>query len=104
MHEELCSIEFLTVIAGRKLRAALLDALAEAGALLTHTTYGKSSVHSGYLQELLGLVPEEHKVLITCLMSGPKAGKALDMLEDKFHFNKPNTGIAFTIPIEKLSL
>ena len=104
MHEELSCIEFLTVIAGRKMKGALLDALTEAGAMLLHTAYGKSSVQSSHLKEMLGLVPEEHKVLITCLMPRDKVGKALDILTDRFCFNKPNTGIAFTIPIEKLSL
>ncbi len=53
---------------------------------------------------MLGLVPEEHKVLITCLISRGKVDKVMEMLEREFHFNRPNTGIAFTIPIEKLSL
>ena len=104
MHEELCCIEFLTVIAGRKWKTPLLDALTEAGALLMHTAYGRSSVYSGSFLELLGLVPEEHKAVITCLIPRDKVDKALDMLESRFSFNKPNTGIAFTIPIEKLSL
>lgn len=97
-------IEFLTLIAGRKHKAALLDALSEAGGHLINVVYGKGSLKAGYLRDMLGLVPEENKVVITCLLPCDKTEAVLDMLVKKFNFNKPNTGIAFTIPVEKLSL
>jgi ABC-type cobalamin transport system ATPase subunit len=95
-------IEFLTVIAGRKHKGALLDALSEAGGRLIHAVYGKGSVKSGYLADMLGLVPEENKIVIVCLLSAKKSSAVLDMLVRKFHFDKPNTGIAFTVPVERL--
>ena len=52
---------------------------------------------------MFGLVPEENKVVITCLLPSEKSDALLDMLVEKFNFDKPNTGIAFTIPVEKLS-
>lgn len=104
MHEGLHGIEYLTVIAGRKQKTELLDALTQSGALFMHTAYGKSSVHTQHWQEMLGLVPEVHKVVITCFISRDKLDNALKMLERDFHFDKPNTGIAFAIPIEKFSV
>ncbi len=104
MHDVPCCIEYLTLIAGRKRTTALVNALSEAGGRLIRIVYGKGSVKSSYLRDMLGLVPEENKVVITCLMPREKALAALEMLVAKFDFNKPNTGIAFTIPVEKISL
>jgi len=103
MQPEPKELVFLTVIAGRKQKDALLAALVNAGMQLVHTKYGKGTVKAGYLQCTLGLVPEEKKVLITCVSTRAKAHAALQMLVDRFHFDKPNTGIAFTLPMEKLS-
>ena len=94
---------FLAVIAGRQQKNAILAALAKSGVLLTHVVYGKGSVKGTYLQNILGLVPEENKVFITGLISAQKSDSVFDMLINKFDFDQPNTGIAFIIPIEKLS-
>lgn len=96
-------IEFLTLIAGRKQKAAMVSALSAAGGRLIKIVYAKGSVKSSYLRDMFGLVPEEHKVLITCLLPCDKVDAVLAMLEEKFRFDQPNTGIAFTIPVEKLS-
>jgi alcohol dehydrogenase class IV len=98
-----CSVEFLTLIAGRKYKDALLDALSEAGGKLINIVYGKGGAKLSYIKDVLGLVPEENKVVITCLMSGEKSDAVFNMLIEKFHFDKPNTGIAFAISIGKLS-
>jgi hypothetical protein len=98
-----CCVEFLTLIAGRKNKAVLLKALWETGGRLINVVYGKGSVKANYLMDMLGLVPEENKVVITCLLPAEKSSVVLDMLAKKFDFDKPNTGIAFTIPVEKLS-
>ncbi|SHI07854.1 nitrogen regulatory protein P-II family [Sporobacter termitidis DSM 10068] len=98
-----CCIELLTIIAGRKSKNALLDALTEAGGRLINLVYGKGSVKSSYLRDMFGLVPEENKVVITCLLPEEKSDAILDMLVRKFNFDKPNTGIAFTTPVERLS-
>lgn len=99
-----CYIEFLTLIAGRKQRGAIVNELSEAGGRLIKIVYAKGSVKSSYLKDMLGLVPEENKVLITCLLPSERTGAVLEMLVRKFHFDQPNTGIAFTIPVERLSL
>lgn len=103
MNDVSCNIVFLMLVAGRKQKDALLDALTEAGGRLIKMVYGRGFGKSGYLQDVLGLVPEEDKVVITCLLPEEKSDAVLEMLVKKFHFDKPNTGIAFTIPVEKLS-
>ncbi len=95
---------YLTLIAGRKQKDALLDALTQTGGRLVKVVYGRGSVNASYLECMFGIVPEEDKVLITCLLPGEKADAVFEMLIQKFHFDKPNTGIAFTIPVEKISI
>ena len=103
MSEALCDIEFLMIIAGRKLKEDLLKALSENGGRLFSVVYGKGSVKSSYLIDALGLVPEENKVVITGLLPKKKSEEIVRMLTEKFDFDKPNTGIAFTVPVDKLS-
>lgn len=96
-------LEFLTLIAGRRQKEALLRALSAAGGRLINVVYAKGSVKSDYLRDMLGLVPEENKVLITCLIPCSKTDAVMEMLVSKFSFDQPNTGVAFTIPVEKIS-
>jgi len=103
MHEELDKIVYCTLIAPRRQRDALLAMLCAVGARMVHTQYGRGSVKAGYLQNVLGLVPEEHKVVITCVLTKEKFSAAHKELLEKFHFDRPNTGIAFTIPIDNMS-
>lgn len=96
-------IVFLTLIAGRKQKDALLSSLSESGVHLTNTIYGKGTVKANYMENLFGLVPEENKVVITCVLTREKSNAVMDMLIKKFHFDRPNTGIAFTKHIDRLS-
>lgn len=91
------------LIVGRKQKDEMLEALMSEGAHLTNIIYGKGTVESSYLQNVLGLVHEENKVMIMCMLPDSKTDKVNKMLVEKFNFNQPNTGIAFTIPIDYLS-
>jgi len=96
-------IAFWVIIAGRKTKDALLSALLEKNAHLANIIYGRGTAEASYLQNVLGLVPEEQKTMILCLLPDNKSDEVKEMLEENFHFDQPNTGIAFTIPIEHLS-
>jgi len=98
------SIEYLAIIAARSYKDDLLKLLFEMKCHLVNVIYAKGSVKSGYFKDMLGLVPEEKKVMSTCIATGDVAGKVLEQLISKFHFDKPNTGIAYTIPVDKLSV
>ena len=102
IHEGNEQIVLLTVIAGRKQKDALLTALLKLGICLTNTVYGKGAVRVSGVKYVLGLIPEENKVLITCVSTSDKAGAALRMLAEEFHFDKPNTGIAFIVNIDHI--
>lgn len=103
INEDAPNIKYLTLIAGRKQKDRLMNALAKSGGHFFNIYYGRGSVKASYLMDAFGLVAEENKVLITCLLSGKEADAIFDMLIKDFHFDKPNTGIAFTTPVEKLS-
>lgn len=96
-------IIYFVLIAGRKKKDAILSALLEMGACLTNTVYGRGTVEASYIQNVLGLVPETQKVTIMCVFPENKVDAVMEMLVNKFHFDEPNTGIAFTIPIDHLS-
>ncbi|MEA5013050.1 MAG: hypothetical protein VB099_00675 [Candidatus Limiplasma sp.] len=97
------NIRFFVVIADRKKKGALLEALCQVGCKMVNSLYAKGSVSASAFMDAFGFAHEENKVLITFLLPGEKADAALDLLTKQFHFNKPNTGIAFTIPVEGLS-
>jgi len=97
-------IAFLVIVAGRKQKKALLKILLQMECRIVNTLYGKSSIQAKHLVEMLGFVPEENKVVITCILKNDKVESILDTLKHDFHFDKPNTGIAFTIPISGISL
>ena len=101
--EVLNDIDFFTVIAGRKSKEALLGAITRNGGRLLNVIYGEGSVKAGYLIDAFGLVPEENKVVITCLLLNRKTDEMIKMLAEEFEFDKPNTGIAFAVPVDKLS-
>lgn len=101
--EENSSTSFLTVIAGRKQKDALIQAMLDIGIHLINTTYAKGSVNAHFLMKSFGLVAEKNKVMITCVSTDAKINAFLKELDEDFGFRKPNTGIAFTIPIESVS-
>ena len=94
---------FLVVIADRKKKEELLRLLLQRGAKLINTIYARGSVNASSIKEVFGFITEEHKVIITALLLQNTSNELLDDLIDRHNFNKPNTGIAFTIPVEGLS-
>jgi len=96
-------IRHMVLIAGRNQKERLLTAISENGGHFLNFYYGRGSVKASFLMDTYGLVPEENKIIIMCLVSNKDAETIFKMLEKDFHFNKPNTGIAYTIPVKKLS-
>jgi hypothetical protein len=96
-------IVLLTVIVERKQKSELIGMLSEAGGQLITAIDGKGLVKAGYLREALGLVPEDNRVIVTCLLPNEESGPLLDTLGEKFGFGNNAASIAFTLPVEKLS-
>ncbi len=93
----------LVIIAERPLKHKLVIALSEIEAVLINTTYARGSMKKNQLLRTLGLTVEQKKVLITCLLERKNVSKIFEILNDKFKFKQPNTGIAFTFPLESIS-
>lgn len=104
MTESKHGIDFVTLIANRNKKEEILKFLLSSGCHLIEVVYAKGSVKSGYFKDMLGLVPEEKKVMITCLIAGNRTDDFLDQLVKNFNLNKPNTGIAFVVPVDRLSV
>jgi len=96
-------VTFIMLIAERKQKKALLEALSQIGIRLTNTIYGKGTAKGNFFTNMLGLVPEKNKVVITCLTTDAKSDAVLKLVVKEFNFDKPNTGIAFTLPVEGIS-
>jgi hypothetical protein len=94
---------FTVIIAGRKMKDALLTALLEAEVHVIDSLFGHGTVHAGLLGQTLGLVQEKQKIVIFAVAKHDRTEKVLGILKDQFHFDQPHTGIAFTMPVEKLS-
>jgi len=97
-------VDFVTLITERIYKDEITDFLMSYGCHLIDIVYAKGSLKVGYFKDMLGLVPEEKKVLITCIVEGSRTDHLFEELISRYHFNEPNTGIAFVVPIDKLSV
>jgi len=103
MNENMEKVVFLTLVVERKQKDAILTALLDAGIHLINIIYGKGTVNENYFMNTFGLVPERNKAVITCVSTYAKANAVLEVMIKKFHFDKPNTGIAFIMPVDRVS-
>jgi nitrogen regulatory protein PII len=94
---------FTVIIAGRKLKDALLSALLKADVHVVDSLFGHGTVKASLLEQTFGLVHEKNKIVIFAVAKRERTDKVLATLKDEFHFDEPHTGIAFTIPVEKMS-
>jgi hypothetical protein len=96
-------IVFLTVIASRNLKNALVKSMLDGGIRMVNTSYGRGTVDAPLFMKALGFAPEKNKEVLTCISTSSKIDAFLKVLIEKFEFGKPNTGIAFTIPVNMVS-
>ncbi len=90
------------LIANAKKKEKFIALLQEHGARGIETMYAHSSVTAGALARAFGFEVEESKVLVSCLLRYEQAEACIDILCRDYHFDKPNTGIAFSVPVEGL--
>lgn len=98
------NIGFLIVVAERRLREELLALLTDCGGRIISSVYARGSAKAaGILQSAFSFMPEEHKIMVTCLVAAEAADQIIETLDTQLGFDRPNTGIAFTIPVTGLS-
>ena len=97
------ALYYFTVIANRNMKDPLVKALSDNGVKLLSATFGHGAAKSNQFLIAMGFVVEHKKVVITGLVKGEHKLKIFEMLARDFGFDKPNTGIAYSIEVEKLS-
>lgn len=98
------TVEYLTIIAARKFKEEIIKLLTELKCHLINVVYAKGTVKESYFKDMLGLVPDEKKILVSCIATGDMSAALFEQLVSKLHFNEPNTGIAFSVPVDGLSV
>ena len=97
------SLQYFVIIAEQKKKNKFLTLLNDHGAKLIETVYGRGSMSPSAIAAAFGFEAEQGKVLISCLIKTENAKELMDVLYNDYHFDKPNTGIAFGISVEGLS-
>ncbi len=101
-NQKIEKLQNLYIIAKPKLKQKLFKLLLDNGAHSIYTIYGHGSVSENILAQAFGLSAEQKKAIISCLIKTDNAKSVIEILYNEFKFNKPNTGVAFTLPVEGL--
>lgn len=96
-------LQYFVIIAEQKKKNKFLSLLSDYGARGIETVYGRGSMSPSAIAAAFGFEAEQGKVLISCLIKSDKATELLSVLYNDYNFKKPNTGIAFGIPVEGLA-
>lgn len=92
----------LVVIAKRAHKKSIVKRLYELEAAMVTKTLVHGSAKEGFLRAL-GLTREDSQMMLNAFIKVEKVSELFTFLNDVHHFNKPNSGFAFTIPVEKIS-
>ena len=97
------SLQYFVIIASHKKKNKFLSLLGDFDAKQIDIVYGYGSMNPNSVAAAFGFEVEQHKVLISCLIKTDKAQELTQVLCKEYNFDKPNTGIAFSIPVEGLA-
>lgn len=96
-------LQYFVIIAEQKKKNKFLSLLNDHGARVVDTVYGRGSMSPSAIAAAFGFEAEQGKVLISCLVKQESAEELINILYNDYKFSKPNTGIAFGIPVEGLA-
>lgn len=96
------TLQYFVLIASQKKKNKFLTLLSNHGAHAVQTVYGKGSMSPNAIVAAFGFEAIQGRALITCLIKSEDAKELIRILYKDYKFNKPNTGIAFCIPVECL--
>ena len=91
------------IITKRSKKEEIISELINYGTVAIDYIYCMGSYEKQNLFNILGFMHDKEKVLITGLNSKKHSDTIIEVLNEKYHFKKSNSGIAFTIPVEKVS-
>ncbi len=95
------NFSILFLIVSQKLGIKAETVFADAGTPVYNTVYAKGTATSE-MSDMLGLGSVD-KTVTTCLYPKNIADRMLETLRDTLYLGTPNTGVAFTIPLNGIS-
>ena len=98
------TLQYFVIIAEQKKKNKFISLLSDYGARGIQTVYGHGSMSPSMIAAAFGFEAEQGKVLISCLIKSENAKELINILYNDYNFKKPNTGIAFSIPVEGLAV
>ena len=96
-------LQYFVIIAEQKKKKTFLTLLDEYGARGIEIMYAHGSMSPSAVAAAFGFESEQKKVMLSCLLKNEKASQLLEVLYRDYKFNLPNTGIAFSIPVEGMA-
>lgn len=96
-------LQYFVIIAEQKKKKKLLALLDEYDARGIEVVYAYGSMSPSAIAAAFGFESEQKKVMLSCLLMNEKAKQLLNILYTDYKFDKPNTGIAFSVPIEGMA-
>ena len=96
-------LQYFVIIVEQKKKNKFLSLLGDYGASAIKIVYGHSSMSPSTIAATFGFEAEQSKVIIFSLLKFEKAKELIDVLFKEYKFNKPNTGIAFSVSVEGLA-
>ena len=96
-------LQYFVIIAEQNKKKKFLALLDEYDARGIETVYAHGSMSPSAIAAAFGFESEQKKVMLSCLLKDENAKKLLDVLYKDYKFDKPNTGIAFSIPVEGMA-
>ena len=104
MHDvQINGLQYIVIIAEQKAKKKFLTLIDEYGARGIETVYAHGSMSPSAVAAAFGFESVQGKVMISCLLKNEKAKELINVLYNKYQFNKPNTGIAFSIAVEGIA-
>ena len=103
------SLQYFVLIADQKKKNKFISLLGNYGAHCIEVIYGHGSMTPNAVAAAFGfennfsIGGEIMKVVISCLVKYEDALKLTEILYSDYKFSKPNTGIAYSIPVEGLA-
>lgn len=96
-------LQYFVIIADQNKKKEFLALLDEYGARGIEVVYAHGSMNPSAVAAAFGLETEQHKMMLTCLLHTNQAKNLMDVLYYDYRFDKPNTGIAFSVPVEGMA-
>ncbi len=102
MENENKALQYFVLICKNTKQKKFYEILQEYGAKNINTVSAHGSVSKSILLSAFGLESTDKKLMMCTLLPYCKASELIKVLYNEYEFNKPNTGIAYTIPVEGL--